>query len=265
MSAAASMALVLVVLGLSLPLVPRLILGLRLTLVLRLILGLRLTLVLTLTLSLVARLALALGFPLPPALPLRRALALVALRSLRDLASLIERPPLLGFPLPLRRHLFLLALSHLILARARATLLTQLPLVLALEDGALLTHAVIETTLLGPLTLDRRAGESPIASPLEFDSLRPRSGNSRAIHLDGAALDRNIPQMGRRARIHDLISRNITARGALDDLGTETALRRQRVVHFVAGHISRPRKERHVAAWGQQARANPRRAERAHR
>ena len=151
------------------------------------------------------------------------------------------------FPLLLRPHLGLLPLAHLVLPRAVSGLLTQLALVLTLEGAALLTHALIEAAFLGLLPLDRPARRS--AHPWhEPRPLRPHSGNPRAVGFDGASLDRNVLPLGGRTRIHDLITLESAARGALEDLGTEPSLRRQRVVHFVAGHIARSRNQSDIAA-----------------
>ncbi|HEY2925188.1 MAG TPA: hypothetical protein VGJ98_09525 [Candidatus Eisenbacteria bacterium] len=171
-----------VVLALSFALVPTLALVLALTLFLTLP-GL------SLRLAALARRALTL---LPPP-----ALALVSLRIIDDLAPLIEGTTLLGFSLLLRPHLGLLAPAHLVLPHGVSSRLTQLTLMLTLEGAALLTHTLIETSLLRLLTLDGRARRYA-RSRHKPRPLRPHSGNSRAIDFDRTTLDRNLLQIGPR-------------------------------------------------------------------
>jgi len=121
-------------------------------------------------------------------------LALVAFPS--DPAPLIERATLLGFAFLLCPHFGLLALTHLVWLRSVPAGLARLPLVLALEGAALLAHPLLETTLLGLLTLNHRAGRSRFPFGCEPSSPFLHSGNSRAIDFDGATLNRDIPQIG---------------------------------------------------------------------
>jgi len=173
------------------------------------------------TLSLVPALVLALGLVLA-LLGLALSLAtvarwaLVALPFLRDPAPLIEGAALLGFAFLLRPHLGLLAAEHLVRLAAVRPRLAQLPPVLALERPALLAHALLEAALLGLLTPDHRARGSRFAFGRELGPPFPDSGNPRAVDLDGAPLNRDVPQI-RGTRIHDPVSLEGAPGGALED------------------------------------------------